>query len=92
MQSMPNLGGSGGMHGKLVSCRIDCVDMNYITQLKIQFMNIIMYQLRLVSMQSAKEINLCFIHQYIHISSIMRLIVGLRQYRGVSHGAMVPVI
>ena len=31
------------MHGKLVSCRIDSVDMNYITQLKIQFMNIIMY-------------------------------------------------
>ena len=32
------------------------------------------------------------IHQYIHISSIMLLIVGLRQYRGVSRGAMVPVI
>ena len=29
------------MHGKLVSCRIDSVDMNHITQLKIQFMNII---------------------------------------------------
>ena len=30
--------------------------------------------------------------QYIHISSIMLLIVGLRQCRGVSRGAMVPVI
>ena len=44
-------------------------------------------------MQSATEINLCFIHASIHTyySSIMILIVGLRQYRGVSRGAMVPV-
>ena len=78
------------MHGKLVSCRIDGVDMNHITQLKIQFMNIIIIMLRLVSMQSATEINLCFIHA--PISSIMLLIVGLRQYREVSRGAMVSVI
>ena len=72
------------MHGKLVSCRIDSVDMNHITQLKIQFMNIIKCAIT--------ETNLCFIHQYIHISSIMLLIVGLRQYSRVSRGAMVPVI
>ena len=32
------------------------------------------------------------INTYIAISSIMLLIVGLRQYSGVSRGAMVPVI
>ena len=32
------------------------------------------------------------INTYVHISSIMLLIVGLRQCRGVSRGAMVPVI
>ena len=80
------------MHGKLVSCRIDSVDMNHITQLKIQFMNI-SYILNVeVGFNAITETNLCFIHQYIHISSIMLLIVGLRQYRGVSRGAMVPVI
>ena len=68
------------MHGKLVSCRIDSVNMNHITQLKIHFMNIE------VGFNVITEINLCFIHQYIHISSIMLLVVGLRQYRGVSRG------
>ena len=77
------------MHGKLVSCRIDSVDMNHITQLKIQFMNILNAE---VGFNAITETNLCFIHQYIHISSIMLLIVGLRQYTGVSRGAMVPVI
>ena len=81
------------MHGKLISCRIDSVDMNHITHhTPKNSVHEYYYMLRLVSMQSATEINLCFIHQYIHISSIMLLIVGLRQYRGVSHGAMVPVI
>ena len=79
------------MHGKLVSCRIDSVDMNQITQLKIQLMKSILLNVE-VGFKAVTEVNLCFIHQYTHISSIMLLIVGLRQYRGVSRGAMVPVI
>ena len=79
------------MHGKLVSCRIDSVDMNHITQTK-NSVHENYYMLRLVSMQLQKLTCASSINTYVHVSGIMLLIVGLRQYRGISHGAMVPGI